>query len=161
MDLSESAKEAIRGKLLREHRRLIGTRPLGPADDQSDYSATGDEADLAGRTAESLVREGTLVVLGRQLDGLGRAMEKLDEGTWGTCDQCGHGIPAECMEHNPAMNTHFRLDWKGVDRGKFDSCARACSDYGQPDMFVLKATKQIVAVSNGGPTAKRRSAVIP
>jgi RNA polymerase-binding transcription factor len=39
------------------------------------------------------------------LDGVDRAMERLSEGTYGTCETCGAPIPESELEHEPTRHT--------------------------------------------------------
>ena len=47
------------------------------------------------------------------LDGVDRALERLSEGTYGTCEVCGAPISEADLEHEPTGHTceqHFTVD---------------------------------------------------
>ena len=50
---------------------------------------------------ERLNRVGTARELGAMLEDVERALQKLDEGTYGICDRCGHLIPDARLEARP------------------------------------------------------------
>jgi RNA polymerase-binding transcription factor DksA len=75
------------------------------------------EPDAEDTTAESAAVEPDLVGLGRieeELADVARALERLDEGTYGTCEACAAVLPDEqlavapasrfCTEHEPAVH---------------------------------------------------------
>lgn len=47
-------------------------------------------------------RVGQAEALAAKLSGVRRALEKLDEGTYGVCDRCGISIPDERLEARPS-----------------------------------------------------------
>ena len=47
-------------------------------------------------------RVGQADALAAKLAGVRRALEKLDEGTYGVCDRCGTSIPDERLEARPS-----------------------------------------------------------
>jgi DnaK suppressor protein len=47
-------------------------------------------------------RVGQADALAAKLSGVRRALEKLDEGTYGVCDRCGTPIPDERLEARPS-----------------------------------------------------------
>ena len=47
-------------------------------------------------------RVGQADALAAKLAGVRRALEKLDEGTYGICDRCGASIPDERLEARPS-----------------------------------------------------------
>ena len=47
-------------------------------------------------------RVGQVDALAAKLAGVRRALEKLDEGTYGVCDRCGTSIPDERLEARPS-----------------------------------------------------------
>lgn len=50
---------------------------------------------------ERLNRVGTARELGAMLEDVDRALAKIDEGTYGICDRCGHLIPEVRLEARP------------------------------------------------------------
>jgi DnaK suppressor protein len=87
--------EAHRDTLMRELARL---------EDQEERAGDGWEAPPGGDGVELLVR-GAEAMLKRKLDqrlrDVERALEKLDEGTYGMCDATGQPIPVERLESVP------------------------------------------------------------
>ena len=59
------------------------------------------QADLGTETFEREKDFSLLEQLEAELDDLDRALRKLDEGTYGTCEACGKDIPAERLEAMP------------------------------------------------------------
>ena len=59
------------------------------------------QADLGTETFEREKDFSILEQLEAELDDLDRALRKLDEGTYGTCEACGKEIPAERLEIMP------------------------------------------------------------
>lgn len=103
-------REGIRRHLLdrqKELRRTIGAIKKRSFDEgeqasvQELSSYDNHPADLASETFE---REKDLGLIGNEevfLDRVGRALEKLDEGTYGTCDVCGGPIGEGRLEVMP------------------------------------------------------------
>lgn len=65
-------------------------------------------ADIGTETFEREKQASILEVTERQLQDVERAMGRLDDGTYGTCEACGRVIPIERLEARPA--TRFCLD---------------------------------------------------
>jgi RNA polymerase-binding transcription factor DksA len=60
---------------------------------------------LADSASETFEREKDLSILERieeELDDVARALRRLDQGTYGTCEACGRPIPDERLEALPA-----------------------------------------------------------
>ena len=53
------------------------------------------------RAIERIERVGQAAALGATLADVERALEKLDDGTYGICDRCGTQIPEERLEARP------------------------------------------------------------
>lgn len=59
-------------------------------------------ADVSQNTAEQDEQRELAAALRRQLDDIEIALSRLDDGTYGTCEQCGAEIPEERLEAFPA-----------------------------------------------------------
>lgn len=59
-------------------------------------------ADVAQNTGEQDEQRELAAALRRQLDEIEIALTRLDDGTYGTCEQCGAAIPDERLEAHPA-----------------------------------------------------------
>lgn len=59
------------------------------------------QADLGSETFEREKDFSLLEQLEAELDDLDRALRKIDDGTYGTCEACGQEIPAERLEAMP------------------------------------------------------------
>ena len=97
----EQARRALtdeRQKLCHQLEELGGT-DAGELRSDVDY---GDGfADAAAATAERTERLGLIERLHGSLGQIDRALQKIDEGTYGKCDQCGKEIGAARMEARP------------------------------------------------------------
>ena len=61
-------------------------------------------SDAAAATAERTERLGLVDSIKTMLDDVDHAMAKLDEGTYGTCSECGKSISAARLQARPASN---------------------------------------------------------
>ena len=98
--------EDRRAQLLDLRSRVLGAAHdivEGDSDDGELSSAAGDQH-LADHASEMLDREldesleENAGVLVRDID---HALQKIDDGTYGTCERCGREIPAERLEAVP------------------------------------------------------------
>lgn len=87
----------------------------------SDASADDDDfVDLAQDVAIQEDREAVLDVLRRDLRAFDQAWQKAEAGTYGVCEDCGEGIPAERLEFMPeatlcvACQTRRERAWFGA-----------------------------------------------
>jgi DnaK suppressor protein len=72
------------------------------ADQDESYGVKNHPAEDA---SEMFLRERNLAVSGdlrTELDDVGRALERIDAGTYGTCEECGEPINPERLEARPA-----------------------------------------------------------
>ena len=69
---------------------------------RADLDFGGSFADAAAVTAERTEVLGLVESLKSQLDDVDRALEHIEAGTYGTCDNCGKEIGADRMEFRPA-----------------------------------------------------------
>lgn len=91
--IAQSLQE--RGDELREELRRLTERPPGAA------PAVGFGKRVGDGTTEAVERINTTAAarsIATAIAEVDRALEKLAEGTYGTCDDCGHAIGAERLE---------------------------------------------------------------
>jgi DnaK suppressor protein len=97
--------EQARRALSEERKRLCHQlSELGGTDAgelRSDVEYGDGFADAAAATAERTERLGLIDRLHRSLEQVDRALAKIDEGTYGRCEQCGEAIGAARMEARP------------------------------------------------------------
>ena len=98
--------EQIRARLLEERRRLVEIRaPLeeAAADAGTELSSiTQHPADGGSDTFERAKELAILDRTDRQLADVHRALERLEAGTYGTCELCGRPIGATRLQARPA-----------------------------------------------------------
>ena len=64
-----------------------------------------DENDLADRSEDFEGRSGMTEVLSPRLDDIKHALEKIEKGTYGTCESCSKDIEEDRLQANPAART--------------------------------------------------------
>jgi len=112
--------EQARGLLAEEQVRLAGikeeldaSRAESQAESASEPSSYNQhQADIATETFD---REKDLTILDSvegELADVEHALQRLDQGTYGTCEACGKAIPDDRLEALPA--TRFCLDDQAV-----------------------------------------------
>ena len=94
-------------KMLHEERKRLVHQldELGAAetgDLRSDIEFGGSFADAAAVTAERTEVLGLIESLKSQLDEVDSALEHIEAGTYGICDNCGREIGTDRMEFRPA-----------------------------------------------------------
>lgn len=70
-----------------------------------DSSVTDDAADLAAEVTEQNVSIEMLSRVQAELEEILRALERIDERSYGCCDQCGKAIPEARLEAIPTAAT--------------------------------------------------------
>lgn len=92
-------------RLLDLRRQLVATGDAAGADEQALQSAAGGEPQDAGDDGERFAQQANdEAVLGhneRRLTAVNRALEKIEEGTYGLSDGNGEDIPRERLEAVP------------------------------------------------------------
>lgn len=88
-----------REKLIRQLDELGATET---GDLRSDLEFGDGFADAGAATAERTEVLGLVESLKRQLDSVDKALVKIDDGTYGSCDNCGRPIPPARLEARPA-----------------------------------------------------------
>lgn len=97
--------DAIRKDLEGQRDRLVdqldelGATPSGDLRSDLDYGESF--ADAGAVTAERTERLGLVESLKSQLDEVDRALQRIEDGTYGTCVQCGNEIPPARLEARP------------------------------------------------------------
>lgn len=97
--------DAIRKDLEEARDRLVdqldelGATPSGDLRSDLDYGESF--ADAGAVTAERTERLGLVVNLKSQLDEVERALQRLEDGTYGVCARCGNEIPPARLEARP------------------------------------------------------------
>ena len=99
-ELIEAERARIQALVREREAEGITSEPEG---EQFSELAAHDQhqADLGTETFEREKDFSLLEQLEAELDELDRALRKLDDGTYGTCEACGEQIPAERLEAVP------------------------------------------------------------
>ena len=97
-DSARAALKEEREKLVRQLEEMGATES---GDLRSDLEFGDGFADAGAATAERTEVLGLIETLKGQLDSVDKALIKLDNGTYGSCDNCGHPIPAARLEARP------------------------------------------------------------
>jgi RNA polymerase-binding transcription factor DksA len=93
-----------------EEERLTLVHQLAELGADSSGELTGDMdygdafADAGAATAERTETMGIIENLKTHLDGVNRAIDRIDAGTFGICTVCGKSIPDERMEFRPTSS---------------------------------------------------------
>ncbi len=96
-------KERFRKRLLaqRDESRLLTDFCTGAAP-RCESEGVVDAAELAASSAETDITEEILDSESKLLDKIDRALERLDDGTYGLCEQCDGRIPLARLRAKPA-----------------------------------------------------------
>lgn len=98
IDQIRSSLEALRDDL----RSQLESHGANPDDDSMDESGLDTQFADAAQTAAERDKELRVVEkLRDQLVAVNRAMERIQDGTYGTCERCGATIPEERLEALP------------------------------------------------------------
>lgn len=105
-------EEEVRGRLEAERDRLATVRATFEADHLADESEQENLSDLSADAqhqadvgTETFEREKDIAILERveaELNDVEHALQRLDEGTYGTCEACGGPIGEARLEALPA-----------------------------------------------------------
>jgi DnaK suppressor protein len=100
---SEALLADLRSQLEEEREQLRRQLvELGFADGGAGLEYDGNFADSSQVTAERGEAEALARTLQETLDDVERALAKMDEGTFGTCENCGNAIAEPRLEAMPA-----------------------------------------------------------
>jgi DnaK suppressor protein len=91
----EQAKERLAEERARIQRQLGAVGPDQPGEEPEDWGDQGDDLDQAGR--DDAIRDD----LQRRLEAIGRAEQRLEEGTYGKSVISGEPIPEERLQALP------------------------------------------------------------
>lgn len=89
----------IRQQLLNEQARLLAS--LAPDEGENGRSRNPDRGDLAQRYSNRERDIALQAIEVEQLEQIEDALERLDEGTYGQCENCGQDIPPGRLEILP------------------------------------------------------------
>lgn len=88
---------------------------LGKVDAEGDWSASPesetlnqevqDEADLAERAEDFEERASKLNIFEEKLAKINKALKKIEDGSYGICENCGKNIEEDRLEANPSAET--------------------------------------------------------
>ena len=98
-DGARAALKEEREKLVRQLEELGATES---GDLRTDLEFGDGFADARAATAERTEVLGLIETLKGQLGSVDQALVKLDDGTYGLCDNCGEHIPPARLEARPA-----------------------------------------------------------
>jgi RNA polymerase-binding transcription factor DksA len=100
--MADGGHSVQRVQLQEERQRIQGQLHELRSDTDTSLSFDGGFADSSQVTAERGEIEALAVTLGDTLDEIDRALRKLDEGTYGRCEDCGGSIVDARLEAMPA-----------------------------------------------------------
>jgi DnaK suppressor protein len=122
-----------RARQLLEDERAAVQRLRDEADAQrqlQDHETDQTSADAGSEMLERELRESLAVMLDADLREVDAALERLDEGTYGRCEQCAAAIPVErlaalpatryCVTHASGRETPPRSGRPGAHRTKVE-----------------------------------------
>jgi DnaK suppressor protein len=93
---------AIMQKRLRKQQKVLSTRiKVEKEKAEPDSVANPDRADLAHDYSYRARRISMVEQLEDQLDDIGKALQRIEEGTYGKCNHCGNPILPERLEALP------------------------------------------------------------
>ena len=99
--LTELNLEEIRERLENEHQRLLGQMNAGNGNDDRSFGYNPDRSDLAGDYFARDRQAALQSVEGKMLQQIEGALQRMDEGTYGLCQNCGNPIDPERLEALP------------------------------------------------------------
>ena len=102
-DRARQLLHAERARLESLHGRIDDTGDASQEDSLSELSTLDQHpADVGSETFERTKDLSVQEDVEGRLEDIARALEKLDDGTYGTCEVCGEAIPDERLEAVPA-----------------------------------------------------------
>lgn len=99
LDAARAALNEEREKLIRQLDELGATET---GDLRSDLEFGDGFADAGAATAERTEVLGLVETLKGQVEAVDKALVKIDNGTYGSCESCGRPIPEARLEARPA-----------------------------------------------------------
>lgn len=102
----EQSIDALRSDLEEERGQLTSQlADLGVGDGAEELEYDDNFADSSAVTAAKAENEALVLRLQERLDHVRAALGRMDDGTFGTCTQCGKQISAERLEAMPEVST--------------------------------------------------------
>ncbi len=115
--IDEETMRSLRARLETERKDLRKEiEDRGAAPDSDDLEVAGD-AGFADRSHDTQERSRTISLvraLRSTLRDVDRALEKIDAGTYGTCESCGNPIALERLEAIPSATLCITCKQRGV-----------------------------------------------
>lgn len=109
IDMINPEKLAELGKILKEDKERLEKNVKSM--DNMDFGDTpGEDNEEADETEERVNDMATVRTLSQRLNSVNRALDKIEDGTYGQCDDCKEEIPLEVLEANPAANMCTECD---------------------------------------------------
>jgi DnaK suppressor protein len=99
LDTARHTLDEERARLVHQLSELGATET---GDLRSDLEFGDGFADAGAATAERTELLGVVESLKNQVEGIDRALQKIEEGTYGVCDRCGGEISAARLEARPS-----------------------------------------------------------
>ena len=107
IDQARAVLDEERAKLMHQLDELGATES---GDLRADVDFGDGFSDAAAATAERTERLGLVESIKAMLEDVDHAMTKIEDGTYGTCSECGKSIGPERLKYRPASN--FCVDCK-------------------------------------------------
>ena len=105
LHLADYDRNEIEGKLkgrLQEIDRVLGTVTVGDEDGDSELADYDQHpGDQGSETLEQEMDEAKRSILQDERNAVGQALQRLEDGTYGTCVDCGKEIPAARLQAQP------------------------------------------------------------
>jgi DnaK suppressor protein len=100
---ADQARQRLLTEQAEATKLLLDTRGAGHQDRASeDDAATGDYADAAQPLTAQGEDDAIAETLGNRLEQIARALQRIEDGTWGRSVRSGQPIPAGRLEADPA-----------------------------------------------------------
>lgn len=103
--MADYDRNEIEGKLnarLQEIDRVLGKVTVGDEDGDSELADYDQHpGDQGSETLEQEMDEAKRSILQDERNAVGQALQRLEEGSYGTCVDCGKEIPAERLKAQP------------------------------------------------------------
>ena len=116
--MKKAELERLRSRLLAMRRMCVeGRNATANAPLAGRQDGPADSADMAFTDLEELTCRGLHVTYENIALDVERALEKIEEGTYGACDDCGEAIPLARLRALPWATRCVRCQEKHEDRG--------------------------------------------
>jgi len=126
--IKKAELERLRSRLLAMRRMCVeGRNATANAPLAGRQDGPADSADMAFTDLEELTCRGLHVAYENIALDVERALEKIEEGTYGACDDCGEAIPLARLRALPWATRCVRCQEKHEDRGAEEEEPRRAS----------------------------------